>query len=761
LVVGAFSKRLHFQCLPISPDFATSRSYSYGKQNLALRWLSSFHQKIQSNESDPYDRYRTTNITEDIWREIETENEQTRQSIDQDLYEQVLQEILQSMELLQKASYSEEPGPTGKFLYSFLNEPQRGRRQYRRRAADATSHTTFQTVAEYDASRSLVAMSLAVDESLVACLVEDETLQNPLRRVILRHVGLGVETELELVLPEDDCIVSSIELGPMQSPQGTHSLFLVTNDPLGRPHAVWACSVSMDEALGLIQRHSPPVLLYRSTDAASIVSVQRTKGCHYVAIQSSTKSENEVYLCRDIKNPPVLVLEKTSGIMYHLDVGVDDDVFLLISSYQETTNNADTGSLGIELSLWGTTVQELPLQVGSDTPCTLISPARGSEFVIADMDIFKTFIALYEKSSVNGTQRLRILPKPGATSPVGDCESITVPLLVPDIGGDCAQLSPGGNMHYAASHIRFAIGSPASPPCIYEYDALSGKIRFVSGNTTTPTNIQQRRLMVSSYDGSKVPLSLIYTEKPNLKENSTRPVVLIGYGSYGESLDLSFNPALTPLLERGFVLAFAHVRGGGDLCRNWYHRGRLYEKQNAIKDYVACASALCGEPVAITEPRKLTALGFSAAGVVIGAAVNENPGAFGTVVLANCFLDVKKTMENDALFLTEHEYEEFGNPKADLKAADAISSYCPVSNAHRPEEHSARFLLTGALDDHNVPFYNSLIYGKKVRENSRLKNRVNIHIESHGGHSLHPHIAALQATFIIANQAAYDTWRGT
>jgi protease II len=258
--------------------------------------------------------------------------------------------------------------------------------------------------------------------------------------------------------------------------------------------------------------------------------------------------------------------------------------------------------------------------------------------------------------------------------------------------------------------------------------------------------------MVSSYDGTKVPLSLIHAEKPHLIENRTRPAVLIGYGSYGESLDLSFNPALTPLLERGFVLAFAHVRGGGDLCRNWYHRGRLYEKLNAIKDYIACAAALCGEPVAITEPRKLTALGYSAAGVVIGAAVNEIPGAFGVVVLTNCFLDVKRTMENDALFLTEHEYEEFGNPTADPKAAAVISSYCPVSNANRAEEHSARFLLTGALDDHQVPFYNSLIYGKKVRENSRVKNRVNIHIESHGGHSLHPHIAALQATFIIANQ---------
>ena len=307
-------------------------------------------------------------------------------------------------------------------------------------------------------------------------------------------------------------------------------------------------------------------------------------------------------------------------------------------------------------------------------------------------------------------------------------------------------------MYYGACHVRFAIETPASPPCIYEYDVLSKKIRFVSGNIDFPTNIQLRRFMVSSYDGTKVPLSLIYTEDSPLRDHSMRPAVLVGYGSYGEPLDLSFNPAFTPLLERGFVLAYAHVRGGGDLGRNWYHRGRLYEKPNAIHDYVACAHALCGKPLAITEPRKLTALGFSAAGVVVGAAANENPGVFGTVVLTHAFLDVKKTMNNDTLFLTAHEYEEFGDPKADQKASQIMSSYCPVSNARRAE-HSARFLLTGSLDDNQVPFYNLLIYGKAVRKNSQERHRVHIHIEPHGGHCVHPDLAALQATFIIGNQA--------
>ena len=139
----------------------------------------------------------------------------------------------------------------------------------------------------------------------------------------------------------------------------------------------------------------------------------------------------------------------------------------------------------------------------------------------------------------------------------------------------------------------------------------------------------------------------------------------------------------------------------------------------------------------------------------MGAAVNQHPELFGNVVLTNCFLDVKKTMENPNLFLTEHEYDEYGNPTSDAKAAKTISSYCPVSTARQAKEQTSRFLIIGAFDDVQTPFWNAFIYGSKIRARSRAKNRVFIHIESHGGHHLQLHVAALEAAFVIGNRAAY------
>lgn len=135
--------------------------------------------------------------------------------------------------------------------------------------------------------------------------------------------------------------------------------------------------------------------------------------------------------------------------------------------------------------------------------------------------------------------------------------------------------------------------------------------------------------------------------------------------------------------------------------------------------------------------------------------MNQHPELFLNVVLTNCFLDVRKTMVNPKLFLTEHEFDEFGDPIRDKKAADAIAAYCPVSTANQAAEQKSRFLIIGAFDDMQAPFWNAFIYGRLMRNRSRAKNRVFIHIESHGGHHLQLHVAAMEASFIIGNRALY------
>ena len=152
--------------------------------------------------------------------------------------------------------------------------------------------------------------------------------------------------------------------------------------------------------------------------------------------------------------------------------------------------------------------------------------------------------------------------------------------------------------------------SPAYPARVWEYSVITTQVKLVSGDLgSQPERLRQERVMVQSKDGTQVPLSLVYHEQSPSKKDKTKRVILIGYGSYGEPLELTFDPALQPLLKRGFVLAYAHTRGGGDLGRAWYHRGRLYEKHKAIEDYVACAQALSRTHQITAKVRSIMGLG--------------------------------------------------------------------------------------------------------------------------------------------------------
>jgi oligopeptidase B len=216
-------------------------------------------------------------------------------------------------------------------------------------------------------------------------------------------------------------------------------------------------------------------------------------------------------------------------------------------------------------------------------------------------------------------------------------------------------------------------------------------------------------------------------------------------------MNLGYDPTWIPLLERGFVLAFAHTRGGGDLGRAWYHAGRLENKTKAIEDFIACAEALKTGPFA---GGALTAKAFSAGGIVVGAAVNQEPELFNNVVLTNAFCDLRATLSNPDLFLTKHEWDEYGNPLVDTNIEKVIRSYCPTSNIV-PGARYPRFILIGTVDDENVPYYNAVIFASKLRSSGVDKDRVQLHVEDGGGHNLggghRIPVAALEVSFIVEN----------
>ena len=211
------------------------------------------------------------------------------------------------------------------------------------------------------------------------------------------------------------------------------------------------------------------------------------------------------------------------------------------------------------------------------------------------------------------------------------------------------------------------------------------------------------------------------------------------------------------------IQSYCHGRGGGDLGKQWYEAGRLYNKENAINDYIACANAISNKVIQIPnaprddndqkEPIFLASKSFSAGGLVVAASINrcndENQGKlFQAASLVNPFLDVMETMSNDTSssgdYLVEHEHDEFGDPINDDKAQSLIQSYCPVSNINEHISYPPMFVVS-TLDDENVPFHHGVVYTKTIRESMKIGNKDNqghhnnilLHVEEFGGHHLH------------------------
>jgi protease II len=648
-----------------------------------------------------------------------------------------------------------------------------------------------------------------------------------------------------------------------------HALYWVQNnapDDPHRPSTVYTCNVILRE----VQHSSScindsnvetttssltcsaPQIVYSANDDPTLhVQLQRTKGCRYMSINAQTLDSNEVYLigaptlgetcCPTslLSTPPMLstqlllVRARQAGCMYHVDVGDDDDVFI-VGNMSCTPFTA----------VWETCIDKLPIE-GHENELNLVATTSNDSdyddddddvgkrdgcdsFAIVDLDLFHDFYALYQVSTLDGSPRIQICSRtiPG--------QKWIVPLQQQDyqqesmaVVGPVAVVGPTGNLHYHAKSIRFFVDCPIQPRAFYAYNIVSHRLKQLSSRTTTTTTNQQNdyiqeRVTVPSRDGTLVPLSLVYRKSEiieksgpksassshdsNDNDDNPRMVILMGYGAYGKSVDISYSPGLQPLLDRGYVLAYAHTRGGGELGTQWHDQGRgPHGKPRGIEDYLACAKAIktylfteeesspsktsdttplsClpghGHTQKQRRPARILAKTFSAGGVIVGGAVNSQPQLFDVVILTNAFVNVYETLMDPTLPLTQHEWDEYGNPYRSAAVAAAIQSYCPVASMPSTitaieqqrerqdcEKNIApwpRFLLIAALNDTQVPFYkNTLVYGNKLRKATRAN--VAIHIVPDGRHDLdhnREHAAAIEACFMIDVATATTTNHGS
>jgi oligopeptidase B len=342
------------------------------------------------------------------------------------------------------------------------------------------------------------------------------------------------------------------------------------------------------------------------------------------------------------------------------------------------------------------------------------------------VDVHQNHIVLGQRS--HGLQRLEVL-----TTSNGKSHVIEQP--------DAAYTAfPGANPDYGSHVTRFFYTSLNTPWSAVDYDMTNRertivKEQPVRGGYDRAEYVTDR-LWATATDGVQVPISLVYRRGVR----RPAPLLLYGYGAYEFSNDPMFDSARLSLLDRGFVFAIAHVRGGGEMGRQWYEDGRLLHKRNTFSDFIACAEHLIQE--GYTVATLLAIRGRSAGGLLIGAVLNEAPELFGCAVAQVPFLDALTTMLDDKLPLTVNEYDEWGNPK-ELEFYRYIKSYSPYDNV-RSTEYPPVLVMAG-LNDPRVSYCEPAKWVARLRCMTTSDNSIVLKTQMGSGH--------------MGPSGRYESWR--
>ncbi|MBA3445236.1 MAG: S9 family peptidase [Gemmatimonadales bacterium] len=346
---------------------------------------------------------------------------------------------------------------------------------------------------------------------------------------------------------------------------------------------------------------------------------------------------------------------------------------------------------------------------------TDVVPARDS-VLLEDLDVFRSHAALYERG--NAVRRVRVLDfATGKTYPVEFPEEVST-------------FQRATNPEYDTDLVRFSYTSPTTPLTVYDFD-MKRRTRTLKKRTDVPNYRADRyatdRTWALAQDGARVPVSLLY-RKPLVRDGS-RPMLLYAYGSYGASTDPSFNSNIFSLVDRGFVYAIAHVRGGQEMGRGWYDDGKMLRKKNTFTDFIAAAEHLVGD--GYTRSDRLAIRGGSAGGLLMGAVTTMRPDLFRAVVADVPFVDVINTMLDASIPLTTQEWQQWGNPVQKSHYV-YMKSYSPYDNV-APQNYPA-ILVTAGLNDPRVGYWEPAKWVARLRATKTDKNTLLLKTNMGAGH---------------------------
>ena len=345
--------------------------------------------------------------------------------------------------------------------------------------------------------------------------------------------------------------------------------------------------------------------------------------------------------------------------------------------------------------------------------------AHRKDTLLQGIEIFKDYMVLSERAKANTLMRV-IDQKNGQKHYL-------------NFGEEAYTVYPSTNLDFDTDLLRYGYTSLTTPTSTFDYNMKTKERKLLKQQDVVggynPADYQTERVWATADDVSQVPMSIVY--KKGTQKDGKNPTLLYAYGSYGSSTNPTFSSSRLSLLERGFVYAIAHIRGGQEMGRQWYEDGKMFKKKNTFTDYIDCAEFLIEQKY--TSPDKLFAMGGSAGGLLMGAVVNMKPELFKGVVAKVPFVDVITTMEDESIPLTTGEFDEWGNPK-NPESYMYMLEYSPYDQVKA--QNYPNMLVTTGLHDSQVQYWEPAKWVAKLRElktdNNTLLLRTNMET-GHGG----------------------------
>ncbi|MBC5993498.1 S9 family peptidase [Pontibacter cellulosilyticus] len=442
--------------------------------------------------------------------------------------------------------------------------------------------------------------------------------------------------------------------------------------------------------------------VYHEADETFSTFVFKTKSDKYIIIGSGSTLSNE-YRYLDASNPNgtfKVIQPRERGLEYSVDHF--GDKFYIVTNKDGATNFK---------------LMQTPVSKPGKANWKEVIPHR-EDVLLEDIEIFKDYLALQERK--NGLTQIR----------VKKWNDPKVDYYI-DFNDEAYTAYISTNPDFDSKTLRYQYSSLTTPNSVYDYNMETKqqelKKREEVVGSFNPENYEAKRIYATADDGTKIPISLVYRKGTNL--DGSNPTLLYGYGSYGNSINPGFSSVRLSLLDRGFVYAIAHIRGGQEMGRKWYEEGKMMKKKNTFTDFIDASEFLIEQ--GYTNPNKLFAMGGSAGGLLMGAVINMRPELYKGVIAAVPFVDVVTTMLDTSIPLTTGEFDEWGNP-ADKASYDYMLSYSPYDNVKAQDYPN--LLVTTGLHDSQVQYWEPAKWVAKLRNMKTDDNKVLLHTNLEAGH---------------------------